>query len=424
MPSVPQFAEAIKQQAAAESRSAACTLVVRDLAGEDTTTYACLPEDSFARQILGSPRVPTPLESSTRTEGGASERASLSAAKPILDALRRDGRAYIYTHGHPHFILRVSVRPDLSAVASKAVSSAVSEGNGGVFLSEMQRINNHLCVSEPYEWRCFDDWRKEPALADVTLEVRHRFPAHWARRTSVGEDEEKTPKAAVVASRELETLLAKQLFGHIVTVNELFLVRYEGLELVCRLVDLEPEAEAESEAGPQATACPRGRDEEEEEARGELVLPDNYRGMVEAETRVFLRVDDVCADTLELSGLVAKATAPPAKDIVDVTTGADGEWFPVKKKLLRPCIALMAAVQAGRGVHAEKASAATVPGVDCCTFDRVLLFLEATFRGLPFDVLPEHLEDVSAAADALKLQGLRDLCDKKRGAFESRVRRG
>ena len=233
MPSVPQFAEAIKRQAAAKSRSEACTLVVRDLAGEDTTTYACVPEDSFARQILGSPLVPAPLESSTRTEGGAPETASLSAAKPILDALRRDGRAYIYTHGHPHFILRVSVRPDLSAVASKAVSSAASEGNGGVFLSEMQRINNHLCVSEPYEWRCFDDWRKEPALADVTLEVRHRFPAHWARRTSVGGDEEKAPKAAVVAARGLETLLAKQLFGHIVTVNELFLVRYEGLELVC-----------------------------------------------------------------------------------------------------------------------------------------------------------------------------------------------
>ena len=42
MPSVPQFAEAIKQQAAAETRTEAATLLVRDLLGEDTTTFACL----------------------------------------------------------------------------------------------------------------------------------------------------------------------------------------------------------------------------------------------------------------------------------------------------------------------------------------------------------------------------------------------
>ena len=154
------------------------------------------------------------------------------------------------------------------------------------------------------------------------------------------------------------------------------------------------------------------------------MVPDNYRGLVEAETRVFLKVDDVCSESLELEGLLSKAKAPPPKDIVDVTTGADGEWFPVKKRLLRPCLALTSAVQAGRSAkYASAASAATVKGVDCCTFDRVLPFLEAAARSLPFDVLPEHLEEVSAAADTLKLQGLRDLCDKKRGAFESRVRK-
>jgi len=51
-------------------------------------------------------------------------------------------------------------------------------------------------------------------------------------------------------------------------------------------------------------------------------------------------------------------------------------------------------VKAGRGVHARAAPSCAV-GVDCCTFDRVLLFLEAHAMGRPFDVLPEHLDGMA-----------------------------
>jgi len=130
----------------------------------------------------------------------------------------------------------------------------------------------------------------------------------------------------------------------------------------------------------------------------------------------------------------------------------------------------MMTFQAGRGVHASAAPSCVV-GVDCCTFDRVLLFLEAHAMGRPFDVLPEHLEGMAQvnriwlsrsieagsphssytlyvlhdyshscrsslvlfsrlwspfplvqAAEALNLAPLRDLIATKRGAFESRVR--
>ena len=104
-----------------------------------------------------------------------------------------------------------------------------------------------------------------------------------------------------------------------------------------------------------------------------------------------------------------------------MTTG-DDEYFPVKKKLLRPCIALTSAVMSGRGVHEHAAPTATV-AADCCTFDRVLLYLEATARGQAFDFDPEHLEDMTKAAEELKLGGLIDLCNQKRGAFDSRVRK-
>ena len=36
---------------------------------------------------------------------------------------------------------------------------------------------------------------------------------------------------------------------------------------------------------------------------------------------------------------------------VGVTT-SDGEFFPVKARLLRPCLSLTSAVQSGKGVHA------------------------------------------------------------------------
>jgi hypothetical protein len=42
---------------------------------------------------------------------------------------------------------------------------------------------------------------------------------------------------------------------------------------------------------------------------------------------------------VQLLNAVSRAAAPPATNVVHVYTN-DGEWFPVKKKLLRPCIAL------------------------------------------------------------------------------------
>ena len=76
----------------------------------------------------------------------------------------------------------------------------------------------------------------------------------------------------------------------------------------------------------------------------------------------------------------------------------------------------------GRGVHEHAKPSATV-SADCCTFDRVLLYLEATARGQAFDFDPEYLEDMTRAAEELKLSGLVDLCARKRGAFDSRVRK-
>jgi hypothetical protein len=51
--------------------------------------------------------------------------------------------------------------------------------------------------------------------------------------------------------------------------------------------------------------------------------------------------------TLVLMNAAQREVRPPPTDVVHVTT-SDGEWFPVKKKLLRPCIAL---TKVGAGVR-------------------------------------------------------------------------
>ena len=116
------------------------------------------------------------------------------------------------------------------------------------------------------------------------LEVRPRFP----------------PSAPLKLEAEaLSQLFSKALFGLVVTVNELFVVLVpvgdERVELVGRMLEV-------------------GVDDGDEE-EDELTVPDHYRGVVEVETRVFLKVDEVAAQHLDLLNLVAKEAAPPPKVI-------------------------------------------------------------------------------------------------------------
>jgi hypothetical protein len=67
-----------------------------------------------------------------------------------------------------------------------------------------------------------------------------------------------------------------------------------------------------------------------------------------------------CAGLLQ----AAPPAAGPSRSTLFVHT-SDGEWFPVKRKLLRPCIALARAVRS----EAEGEAEVSVD-VDTCTFDR------------------------------------------------------
>jgi cytochrome b involved in lipid metabolism len=128
-------------------------------------------------------------------------------------------------------------------------------------------------------------------------------------------------------------------------------------------------------------------------------------------------------------------------NVVEIIT-SDEEVFPVKRRLLRPCISLTSLVQAGKGKYSlsspspssSSASAslqeATTPThskahvpVDACTFDRILLFLEHEARQELFKFDPLIANELLVASQLLQISQLQQLCEKILGSFLERVRK-
>jgi len=150
-------------------------------------------------------------------------------------------------------------------------------------------------------------------------------------------------------------------------------------------------------------------------------IPDTRRGVVEADTLAFVAQDkSVGADQFLLQGGVVLGEVRPPKNSVKVLTN-DGEWFPVRSKLLQNCIALTSAVMAGHGVHKEALPQIKVD-VDCLTMDRVLQFLEALQCNEEFNFDLEYNPEMLRAAQSLGCASLEDHCKKQTGEFQHRVR--
>lgn len=103
--------------------------------------------------------------------------------------------------------------------------------------------------------------------------------------------------------------------------------------------------------------------------------------------------------------------------------GFYSEFF-VKRRLLRPCIALTSVVQAGRGKYQGDSAVSTSEpiqiSVGACTFDRVLLYLEHEAREEEFKFDPLIAPELLAAAETLNVLGLQEICQKVLGSFKVR----
>ena len=222
--------------------------------------------------------------------------------------------------------------------------------------------------------------------------------------------------------------------GSVLTVNESVVVTMaDGTELVCRVdavqVDVISEEPVEM-AKAAALSSSSVRD---------VTMDEPYRGRVGLNTEFYVRSTDLSTLSIRRARSLPLRLFPD--DVVHVTTGDDMEWFPVRRVLLAPCIKLTRYVQAGRGkckdvptLPAEERSEdapvndgcphCQIP-MDCCTFDRVLVFITSLlFPGeSTFTLDPAEVNTLADAADWLGLQPLSDLCASQTSSFESRVRR-
>ena len=85
-----------------------------------------------------------------------------------------------------------------------------------------------------------------------------------------------------------------------------------------------------------------------EKDKNAFVLSDIFRGVVCNSTKIFLEVRSTAETVKGGSFTLLNATKPDARprprNIVNVICQPEDEVIPVKKKLLRPCIALASAV--------------------------------------------------------------------------------
>ncbi|KAF0686897.1 Aste57867_21329 [Aphanomyces stellatus] len=301
-----------------------------------------------------------------------------SHATPSSSAL------FVYPRTYPQFVSQVSFLEGVPA--------------DSIWCSAEQLVNLELCDDQEATWRWYNS-TQDPIAASITFEVRPLDPS-----TSDNEDDGAAAAMCVIDTEAVTAQLLKLGDGKILTENERVVLHVNGVALFLRVVHLE------------------GHDPNETE----FTMPHVYRGRMDAATTtVHLIKENPDADEYELTKLATTESLPPSfkGSVVDVWTN-DDEMFPVKKKLLWPCIKLTSAVMAGHGVHKDKDSVVHVD-VDCLTFDRVLLYLEhiALYPDEPFQFDPHFTDGLLHAARTVGCQGLEDLCKMKMGEFESRVRK-
>ncbi|DAZ95641.1 TPA: hypothetical protein N0F65_002270 [Lagenidium giganteum] len=285
------------------------------------------------------------------------------------------GVEFVYPRQHAQFVVAVRADPRVAV--------------GCIALSNVQLINLELCVGQTEQWSLFQE--PVPMINAIAIEMRPLHP-------------ERLEDKVTVNATEFATALGKYTWQRILTENERLVMRYkDGIDYFVRVLEIDAADDSETE----------------------FTMPDSFRGAVDEDTQVFVSLDGLPSTTFELLNAKPLQTslASLRSDVVTVIT-SDEEEFPVKKKLLFPCIKLTSAVLSGKGVHNGSSSTITV-NVDCCTFDRVLLYLEHEARndGTEFKFDPNHTEDLLAAATTVGCMGLEDVCKKRLGEFDSRVRK-
>lgn len=330
---------------------------------------------------------------------------------------------YLHAHEHPKSVLHALLNDKIPS--------------GCIALNATQRLNNKVCTGENEEWTVYTgeeftyDAREgvigdtqirstgtfAPSLLEVLMEIRPRFIPNTSK------------DIIQIHATKVSGLLSCNLFGCIISLGELYTVTYDDCQFVCRVVEVRPETDEQTN---------NDEDDDDDET---FEMEDHYRGIVEAHTVIYLKLDCSPEYCQLVDAPPLPTHSPQLWSVVNILT-SDEEVFPVKRRLLRPCLALTSVVQAGRGKYKggetlcsakadTDASTDELPykaetisiDLDACTFDRVLLYLEHEARGEEFRFDPLIASELLVAAITLKLDGLHRCCERVLGSFQERVRR-
>ena len=255
-----------------------------------------------------------------------------------------------------------------------------------IALSEIQCINLEICVKETMAWKMHPSESNSRPSSRVQLEVRLR---HGQENAIV------EMKAGDIINE-----MKKKLHNGYLAENERILIQVGLHELFVRVVEL------------FAT---------EEDDDDDFICPQIDRAYINEDTCFAIMAENPNNVQFLISGQ-EQFEASALKNIVWIETN-DEEEFPVKRKLLYPCIKLTSAVQAGHGVHSTATNRIKVD-VDCNTFDKVLLYLEHEVRGetRPYQMDPIHTDALLSASKQVGCIGLQEECERRLGEFETRVR--
>eukprot|EP00635_Sarcinochrysidales_sp_CCMP3193_P000895 CAMPEP_0118911176 /NCGR_PEP_ID=MMETSP1166-20130328/12981_1 /TAXON_ID=1104430 /ORGANISM="Chrysoreinhardia sp, Strain CCMP3193" /LENGTH=520 /DNA_ID=CAMNT_0006850653 /DNA_START=28 /DNA_END=1590 /DNA_ORIENTATION=+ len=335
-------------------------------------------------------------------------------------------RAYVNAADLPRGVSNFVHAHEHAAVVLRLDTSRASVPRGCIVLNEAQRLNSKVCDTQKVEWTAYRgrhvarDAREgaigdttvhvvaDPHLSVVVCEARPLEP----RRSDDDLKDSSLVRDAGALLRDIATLCLDCL----VSVDELFVL--DGV--VLRIVEVRRDDDDDDDDDDDTRD-----DDDADDLRKDFDFDDDdFRGLVTPRTTFYVEATGGLA--LRENKKVPPKKQPP--DLVQVTCAIDDEVFPVRRGLLRPCVALTSIAQAGRGKYdaGEESSLrrCSVP-MDCCTFDRVLLYLEHEKKrpNVPFRFDPTLAPELLTAAEKLQIAGLQDAARKVLGSFEDRVRR-
>ena len=333
-----------------------------------------------------------------------------------------DGPMHVHFHDVAVFVLSaVPIPPS----AMEEVEQSQRPDTDIIYLSKVQCHNHKVCTDSIMEVTCCSD-EDFSSLSAIGIEVYLRKTLQHEQKQKDMATEEEEEGVPTIKAKDVCRMLMNDTENSILSVNENILIELDGHDLVCRVAEVRV-AQDETSLTSATTA-----------SMSDVTMDEPYRGRVTMQSEFFVSASD--ANALAVEGAKTIPKGKPPEDVVHITT-SDGEWFPVRKAMLAPCIKLTKYVQAGRGKYTDipmlsdeerSEDAPTGDGcphakvpIDCCVFDRVLLFIASLLfpNEQKFALDLSEVNVLADAADKLGLQALADLCGSQSSSFDSRVRK-